>query len=103
MYRILLMEVEFVARRSFSKNAWVLVLLMLTGIVLGSFIGHITKDVAALSWLNYGLDFGIGSPDTNGIVSLNLGVLIISFGLKLRISIASVLGMVLSIFIYRKL
>lgn len=91
------------AKKTFSKNGWVLFLLMLTGIVLGSFIGYITRGVSYLSWLNYGLDFGIGSPEHNGIVSLNLGVLVISFGLSIRITIASIVGVILSIFIYRKL
>ena len=37
-----------------SKNAWALFLLILTGIVLGGFIGMLAEGVPALSWLAYG-------------------------------------------------
>lgn len=83
-------------RRTGSKNPWVLVVLMLAGIVLGGFIGTLTENIEALSWLNYGQAFGLDSP-----IVLNLGILVITFGLSIKITIASILGLILAAVIYR--
>lgn len=81
-----------------SKNGWVLLIMLLSGIVLGGFIGMLTANVSGLGWLNYGQSFGLESP-----VVLDLGLLVLTFGLRIQISIASILGVVLAIIIYRKL
>lgn len=80
------------------KNVWALFLLILSGIVLGGFIGMLAEGVPALSWLSYGQSFGLDSP-----IVLNLGVLVITFGLSIRISIASIVGIIIAILIYRLL
>lgn len=79
-----------------SKNSWALFLLILAGIVLGGFVGMLAQDTGALSWLNYGQTFGLDEP-----VVLDLGILVLTFGLSVRITIASIIGMVLAIIIYR--
>ena len=81
-----------------SKNGWVLLIMLLSGIVLGGFIGMLTARVSGLSGLNYGQSFGLESP-----VVLDLGLLVLTFGLTIQISIASIIGVVLAIIIYRKL
>jgi hypothetical protein len=86
-----------------GKNSWALFLLMLAGVVLGGFIGYLTKEVSYLSWLNFGQEFGIGGANGSGIVRLNLGVMIISFGLTIKITVASIIGVIVAIIIYRKL
>ena len=70
----------------------------LAGIVLGGFIGMLAEGVPALSWLSYGQTFGFDNP-----IVLNLGLLVITFGLNIKITIASILGVVISIIIYRLL
>lgn len=89
--------------RTFGKNRWALFLLILLGIVTGSFIGHLAKNVDFLSWLDYGIDFSIGYADGSNVVTLDLGALIIHFGFRLRITIASVIGAIVSVFIYKKI
>ena len=42
-----------------SKSSWALLLLLLSGIVLGGFIGEMTAKVPGLSWLNFGESFGL--------------------------------------------
>lgn len=79
-----------------SKNSWALFLMILTGIVLGGFIGMLAEGVSALSWLAYGQTFGLQEP-----IVLDLGILIITFGLSIKITIASIIGMILAIIIYR--
>lgn len=79
-----------------GKNNWALFLLILAGIVLGGFIGMMAEGVPALSWLGYGQSFGLEGP-----LTLNLGILVISFGLSIKITIASIIGVILAIIIYR--
>lgn len=79
-----------------NKNGWVLLLLLLAGIVLGGFLGQVTEGVPAPTWLNYGQSFGLSSP-----IVLKLGVLVVTFALTIKITIASIIGMILAIIVYR--
>ena len=85
-----------------GKNSWALVLLMLAGIVIGGFFGYLARDISWLSWLNYGQYFGIEAADGSAF-RLNLGVIVITFGLSIKITIASIIGVVVAILIYRKI
>ena len=78
------------------KNGWLLWLFILIGIVLGGLIAELTAGVHALSWLSYGQSFGLDSP-----LVLNLGVLVLTFALQIKITIASIIGVILAIVIYR--
>ena len=81
--------------RGVGKNHWALVLLILSGIVLGSFIATLTAGVAGLSWLSFGQTFGFQNP-----IVLDLGVMVITFGLTIKITIASILGIIVAAIIY---
>lgn len=72
--------------------------MILAGVVLGGFIGKLASRISALSWLNYGQNFGLSNP-----VVLDLGILVLTFGLTIKITIAGILGIVLAIIIYRLL
>lgn len=90
-------EEEYIFMKgSGSKNSWALLLMILAGIVLGGFIGMLTENIPALGWLNYGQAFGLEQP-----LVLNLGILVITFALTIKITIASIIGMILAIIIYR--
>lgn len=85
-------------RRS-DKNGWALFLLILAGIVLGSFVGFLVKDVAWLNtWLNYGKNFGMDSP-----IKLDLGIAKFVFQVQFDITVASILGIIAGIVVYRKI
>ncbi len=88
--------------RTFSKNNWALFLLLLAGIVVGSFLGYLGKEVSFLKWLDYGMNFALGDPKSNNIVTLNLGVLVLHFGFSIRITIGSVIGAAGAVIIYKK-
>ena len=79
-----------------AKNFWILLLLLMTGIVLGGFIGNMASGVRGLSWLNYGQSFGLMDP-----VVLDLGILVITFGLSIRVTMASIIGVVIALIAYR--
>lgn len=74
------------------KNGWTCFLLILAGIVIGGFIGSLFPS----TWLNYGQSFGLTSP-----LILDLGILSITFGLTINITIASIIGIAAAIVIYR--
>ena len=81
-----------------GKNNVVCLLLVLAGLVIGGFVGQLTSGISYLSWLNYGQSFGTDSP-----LVLNLGILVFTVGLTIRISISSILGIILGILIYRNI
>ena len=78
-----------------GKNNWTLLLLILAGIVLGSFIATLTAGLPGLGWLSFGQTFGFQNP-----IVLDLGVMIITFGLTIKITIASILGIIIAAIIY---
>ena len=81
-----------------DKNIWILILFILSGIVVGGLLGELASNVDFLSWLSYGQEFGLTSP-----VELNLNVIRLTFALIFKINIASIIGIVLAIFIYKKI
>ncbi len=79
-----------------SKNFWILLIMLLSGIVLGGFLGSLAEGISWLSWLNFGQSFGLDSP-----LVLNFGVLVITFGLTIKITMASIIGVAVALIIYR--
>lgn len=80
-----------------DKSIWILILFIFAGLVLGGLIGELTKNVSGLWWLGYGQEFGLQDPFV-----LNLSVLKVTFALMIKINIASIIGMFLAIFVYKK-
>ena len=81
------------------KNGWLLLLFIMIGIVIGGLISEVTAGVSGLSWLSYGTTFGINS-NGNPLV-LDLGILVITFALQIKITVASIIGVIAAIVIYR--
>lgn len=81
-----------------EKNSLVLIIFMLCGIVIGGLLGQFAQGVSWLSWLSFGKAFGFSTPFT-----LDLGVLQLTLGLMININIASIVGIIIAIFIYRKI
>ena len=81
-----------------EKNIWILLVFLLSGLVIGGLLGEVASKVEWLKWLGYGQSFGLSSP-----IELNLNVIKITFGLMLNINIASIVGIAIAIFIYRKI
>lgn len=71
---------------------WVLIVLVLIGFVIGRFIGTYFDG----TFLNYGQTFGLSNP-----VVLDLGFIILTFGLQIHITIASVVGVIISLVVYK--
>lgn len=80
-----------------DKNFWILLVFILSGLVIGGLLGEIASKVDFLWWLAYGESFGLSQP-----LQLDLSIIKLTFSLMLKINIASIIGMTLAIFIYRK-
>ncbi len=80
-----------------EKNTFILIIFILCGLVIGGLIGELTKNVSWLNFLSYGQSFGLTNP-----VTLDLGVMQLTLGLMFKINIAGILGIILSIFLYKK-
>ena len=81
-----------------EKNIWVLLVFILSGLVVGGLLGQLASNVDWLWWLSYSQTFGLQDP-----ITLDLSVVTITFALMFRISIASIIGMLLAILIYKKI
>lgn len=75
-----------------KKVNWLLLIIVLIGFVLGGFIGNLFDN----SIINYSNTFGLDTP-----IVLNLGFIILTFGLKIQISIASVIGVIIALVVYK--
>lgn len=71
---------------------WVLLMLVLVGFVIGRFIGTYFEG----TFLNYGQSFGLSNP-----LVLDLGFIVFTFGLSIHITIASVIGVILALVVYK--
>ncbi len=81
-----------------DKSFWILLIFILSGLVIGGLLGNLAANVSGLWWLGFGQEFGLESP-----FILNLSILSITFSFSIKINIASIIGMALAIFIYRKI
>lgn len=80
-----------------DKSIWLLVIFILAGIVIGGLLGEVASNIEWLSWLAYGQEFGLTDP-----VVLDLHVVKVTFGLYFQINIASIIGIGIAIWLYRK-
>ena len=80
-----------------EKNSWIMLLFILAGLVIGGLLGNLAASVDGLSWLAYGDQFGLESP-----LVLDLSVLTITFAFTVKINLASIIGVVIALLVYRK-
>lgn len=81
-----------------NKNNVVLLCLVLVGLVIGGLIGELVGKFDELWWLGYGKQFGFTHP-----IFLDLNVIKLTFSIILKINIASILGVIITLFLYKKL
>ena len=81
-----------------EKNIWILLIFILSGLVVVGLLGELASKVDWLWWLSYSQSFGLQTP-----ITLDLSVMQITFALMFKISISSIIGMILAIVIYKKI
>ena len=79
-----------------SRNPWLLVLFVITGVILGSLIGNFFGT--AVPFLNYG-------PERLGLnnVEINLGIIYFQITLLFKINITGLIGLLLALIIFNRL
>ena len=80
-----------------KKLNFMQLLILLIGAVLGNLIARLASRVSYLGWLAFGDTFGV-SPFT-----VDLGVAELTFGMTFDLSIAAIIGLVIAIYICKKL
>ncbi len=80
-----------------EKNIWLLLVFLLAGLVVGGLLGKLASGVPWLWWLSYEEQFGLENP-----IILDLSVAKLTFGLMFNINVSSIIGMILAVFIYKK-
>ncbi len=69
-------------------------LMFFSGTVIGSLVSGAVAGVDALRWLSYGIAFGLKEP-----VRLELGVLSLTFGCSLNLTVSCIIFILLAMFI----
>ena len=80
-----------------NSKVWIFWLFLFAGIILGGLLGELAAGVPALSWLAYGKSFGLTEPFV-----LDLSVLELSFRFLVHLNVASVIGILVAVIIYKK-
>jgi len=78
-----------------GRGSLVFLFVLLVGLVLGGILGEVLHKTVPL--LSYGKSIGF-SP-----VLVDLSVIRLTLGLTLQINVASIIGLVLAIFLFKKL
>lgn len=81
-----------------EKNIWILLVFILSGLVIGGLLGRLASSVPWLWWISFEQEFGLENP-----IVLDLSILKLTFGLMFKINVASIIGMILAVFIYKKI
>lgn len=81
-----------------DKRFWILLIFLLAGIVVGGMLNEVAISMGAPSFLTSDYSFGIDNP-----VSLNFQVLQFQLGFIIKINIFTIVGMLLGVFVYRRI
>ena len=74
------------------KRSLLILLFFCAGIVLGTLVARLADGISGLSWLAFGMDFGITSP-----LVLDLGVLSLTVGATFELSVAVIIFSVIAV------
>lgn len=81
-----------------DTRLWLFLIFLFSGIIIGGLIGDYAKNVPYLEWLGYGKTFGLTEP-----LLLDISVLKLSFGIVFELNVASVIGILTAVLVYRKM
>lgn len=79
-----------------GKNPILLMIILAVGIVIGGVLGEVFGDIIPLLSRSYPI--GLDKP-----LHLDLGVIDLTFGLLVDINLASAIGLIISLIIYKKM
>ncbi|MGI6586026.1 MAG: DUF4321 domain-containing protein [Gracilibacteraceae bacterium] len=79
-------------RRGSGGNAWIMLLMVVCGLVVGGFLGELLGNYFPV--LKYGYNLGVSAHEWD------FHVLRLTFGFNFNINMFSILGIVIAIYIY---
>jgi hypothetical protein len=85
-----------------TDSVVVLLVILILGTLIGSVLGEVIGSLLPGGWVEAIFSKGV-NPGLTPPAVLDLKVLTLTFGLTLKINLASLLGTVLALFIYQKL
>lgn len=81
-------------RRNYGNTA-ILVILLLVGLVIGGVIGQLLASFVPI--INQGKTIGLSTTQ------LDLGIIDITFGINIHLSLAGALGLIIAILLYQRI
>lgn len=81
-----------------DKKFWIFLIFLFSGIILGGLLGELAASVSWLSWLAYGNSFGLTEP-----LVLDLSILKLTFSIMIHLNVASIIGIVIAIIVYKNI
>ena len=82
-------------RRESGRSGWIMLLMVVCGLVVGGFLCELLGKYFPI--LKYGYNLGVSAHEWN------FHVLRLTFGFDFNINMFSILGIVIAIYIYRRL
>lgn len=79
-----------------KKDNIIFLLMLISGLIIGSYLGSIAVIVPWLDWLNYGKTIGLTQPFV-----LDLGFIYLQFALHISFTIAGIIGTVIASIIFK--
>lgn len=80
-----------------DKRYWVFLIFLFSGIIIGGLLGELASKISFLSWLAYGKSFGLTEP-----LVLDINILKVSFGFLVELNVASIIGIIIAMLLYKK-
>ncbi len=71
---------------------WLNLFLICIGVVVGTLAADLCANVPFLTWMGYGMNFGMAAPAT-----FNLQVISVTLGLSLHLNISVIIFIILSV------
>ena len=73
------------------------IITIFAGIILGGYLGELALSVPALKFLAVGKELGLTSP-----LVLDLSIIKLTLALTIKLNIAGIIGLIVSLFIVKK-
>ena len=80
-----------------DKKYWVFLIFLFSGIIIGGLLGEVAASIPFLSWLSYGKSFGLVEPFV-----LDINILVLTLGFTVQLNVASIIGILIALLVYKK-
>ncbi len=75
-----------------KKHFWLNLFLVCVGVVVGTLAAELCAGIPLLSWMAYGMNFGMAAPAT-----FDLRVITLTLGVSLNLNISVIIFIILSV------